>query len=145
MHVFKNLILTCLLVRLYWPFCIAPNAELFCHSAAVSHSPLCHPAILPYCHSAIFPFAILPFRPLAIFPFCQFANLPFRSVGVGVQEYKDKSQCYECGEGGHLSYECPKNMVRGKGEKGGLRGEVGSGCEAKQIYPPGQQYQARFS
>lgn len=24
--------------------------------------------------------------------------------------YKDKSRCYECGEGGHLSYECPKNQ-----------------------------------
>lgn len=29
-----------------------------------------------------------------------------------VQDYKDKSRCYECGEGGHLSYECPKNVVR---------------------------------
>lgn len=28
-----------------------------------------------------------------------------------VQDYKDKSRCYECGEGGHLSYECPKNVV----------------------------------
>ena len=28
-----------------------------------------------------------------------------------VQDYKDKSRCYECGEGGHLSYECPKNLV----------------------------------
>ncbi|KAL6176625.1 hypothetical protein ACLB2K_053258 [Fragaria x ananassa] len=25
------------------------------------------------------------------------------------REYKDKSQCYECGTEGHLSYECPKN------------------------------------
>ncbi|EFJ06458.1 hypothetical protein SELMODRAFT_47876, partial [Selaginella moellendorffii] len=25
--------------------------------------------------------------------------------------YKDKSRCYECGEDGHLSYECPKNKV----------------------------------
>lgn len=25
--------------------------------------------------------------------------------------YKDKSRCYECGEGGHLSYECPKNQL----------------------------------
>ncbi|KAH7836166.1 hypothetical protein Vadar_033331 [Vaccinium darrowii] len=23
--------------------------------------------------------------------------------------YKDKSRCYECGEEGHLSYECPRN------------------------------------
>ncbi|XP_002992520.2 U11/U12 small nuclear ribonucleoprotein 31 kDa protein [Selaginella moellendorffii] len=25
--------------------------------------------------------------------------------------YKDKSRCYECGEDGHLSYECPKNKL----------------------------------
>ncbi|XP_052184653.1 U11/U12 small nuclear ribonucleoprotein 31 kDa protein [Diospyros lotus] len=25
--------------------------------------------------------------------------------------YKDKSRCYECGEGGHLSYECPRNQL----------------------------------
>jgi len=25
--------------------------------------------------------------------------------------YKDKSQCYECGEVGHLSYYCPKNIL----------------------------------
>ncbi|XP_015927206.1 zinc finger CCHC-type and RNA-binding motif-containing protein 1 [Parasteatoda tepidariorum] len=25
--------------------------------------------------------------------------------------YKDKTQCYECGEYGHLSYGCPKNML----------------------------------
>ncbi|CAN1149187.1 U11/U12 small nuclear ribonucleoprotein 31 kDa protein [Linum perenne] len=25
--------------------------------------------------------------------------------------YLDKSRCYECGEGGHLSYECPKNQL----------------------------------
>ncbi|CAH1430432.1 unnamed protein product [Lactuca virosa] len=43
--------------------------------------------------------------------------------------YKDKSRCYECGEGGHLSYECPKNQFgprerpqpskRGRREGGG--------------------------
>ncbi|KAM1816652.1 hypothetical protein ACFX12_001029 [Malus domestica] len=27
------------------------------------------------------------------------------------REYKDKSRCYECGEEGHLSYECPKNQL----------------------------------
>ncbi|XP_067933497.1 zinc finger CCHC-type and RNA-binding motif-containing protein 1-like [Watersipora subatra] len=27
------------------------------------------------------------------------------------KEYKDKSQCYECGEEGHLSYKCPKNIL----------------------------------
>ncbi|XP_058082691.1 U11/U12 small nuclear ribonucleoprotein 31 kDa protein [Magnolia sinica] len=25
--------------------------------------------------------------------------------------YKDKSRCYECGQDGHLSYECPKNQL----------------------------------
>ncbi|KAB5538980.1 hypothetical protein DKX38_016513 [Salix brachista] len=25
--------------------------------------------------------------------------------------YKDKSKCYECGEDGHLSYECPRNRL----------------------------------
>lgn len=25
--------------------------------------------------------------------------------------YKDKSRCYECGESGHLSYECPNNVL----------------------------------
>ncbi|KAK8939428.1 Zinc finger CCCH domain-containing protein 42 [Platanthera guangdongensis] len=25
--------------------------------------------------------------------------------------YKDKSRCYECGEQGHLSYECPRNQL----------------------------------
>lgn len=27
------------------------------------------------------------------------------------REYKDKSRCYECGDVGHLSYECPKNQL----------------------------------
>ncbi|XP_031558087.1 zinc finger CCHC-type and RNA-binding motif-containing protein 1-like [Actinia tenebrosa] len=27
------------------------------------------------------------------------------------REYPDKSRCYECGECGHLSYECPKNVL----------------------------------
>ena len=25
--------------------------------------------------------------------------------------YKDKSRCYECGDSGHLSYNCPKNQL----------------------------------
>ncbi|XP_046371793.1 zinc finger CCHC-type and RNA-binding motif-containing protein 1-like isoform X1 [Haliotis rufescens] len=25
--------------------------------------------------------------------------------------YKDKSRCYECGDEGHLSYQCPKNLL----------------------------------
>ncbi|KAL3853710.1 hypothetical protein ACJMK2_017232 [Sinanodonta woodiana] len=27
------------------------------------------------------------------------------------KEYKDKTRCYECGEEGHLSYACPKNIL----------------------------------
>jgi len=27
------------------------------------------------------------------------------------KEYPDKSTCYECGEAGHLSYNCPKNIL----------------------------------
>ncbi|CAL1374210.1 unnamed protein product [Linum trigynum] len=50
--------------------------------------------------------------------------------------YQDKSKCYECGEGGHLSYECPKNQLgprdrppapkRGRRE-GAVRGGVVAG------------------
>ncbi|CAH1785002.1 unnamed protein product [Owenia fusiformis] len=32
------------------------------------------------------------------------------------KEYTDKSTCYECGEEGHLSYKCPKNLL-GEREK----------------------------
>ncbi|KAK4359961.1 hypothetical protein RND71_022190 [Anisodus tanguticus] len=47
--------------------------------------------------------------------------------------YKDKSRCYECGEEGHLSYECPKNKLgpreRPEPLKKGRRGikNIGSG------------------
>ncbi|KDP30480.1 hypothetical protein JCGZ_16159 [Jatropha curcas] len=46
--------------------------------------------------------------------------------------YKDKSRCYECGENGHLSYECPRNQLgarerpvakRGRGDGGQGRRE----------------------
>ncbi|XP_004250046.1 U11/U12 small nuclear ribonucleoprotein 31 kDa protein [Solanum lycopersicum] len=54
--------------------------------------------------------------------------------------YKDKSRCYECGEEGHLSYECPKNLFgprerpeppkKGRrGGGGGKRGDEGRGGE----------------
>ncbi|XP_072978829.1 uncharacterized protein [Typha angustifolia] len=46
--------------------------------------------------------------------------------------YKDKSRCYECGEEGHLSYECPRNQLgprerpvekkQRRGSQGGRRG-----------------------
>lgn len=52
--------------------------------------------------------------------------------------YKDKSRCYECGEGGHLSYECPKNQLgprerpqpkRTRSEGGGAGGGLRRGGE----------------
>ncbi|XP_062534095.1 zinc finger CCHC-type and RNA-binding motif-containing protein 1-like [Armigeres subalbatus] len=30
------------------------------------------------------------------------------------REYPDKSRCYECGEQGHLSYNCPRNVLGDK-------------------------------
>lgn len=30
------------------------------------------------------------------------------------REYPDKSRCYECGEEGHLSYKCPRNVLGDK-------------------------------
>jgi U11/U12 small nuclear ribonucleoprotein SNRNP31 len=27
------------------------------------------------------------------------------------RDYPDKSRCYECGESGHVSYSCPKNLL----------------------------------
>lgn len=47
--------------------------------------------------------------------------------------YKDKSRCYECGEGGHLSYECPRNQLGPRERpvpKRSRRGQGGS--EARQ-------------
>nr|XP_043613543.1 U11/U12 small nuclear ribonucleoprotein 31 kDa protein [Erigeron canadensis] len=45
--------------------------------------------------------------------------------------YKDKSRCYECGEGGHLSYECPRNKFgkreRPQPKKGRRDGDDGGG------------------
>lgn len=52
--------------------------------------------------------------------------------------YKDKSRCYECGDSGHLSYNCPKNQLGDRekplkkpkrkksdsGAKGGAKGVV---------------------
>ncbi|KAK6933422.1 Zinc finger, CCHC-type [Dillenia turbinata] len=55
--------------------------------------------------------------------------------------YKDKSRCYECGEEGHLSYECPRNQLgprerpvpkrRRGGSGGGGVGERKYGRERK--------------
>ncbi|TVU10316.1 hypothetical protein EJB05_43839, partial [Eragrostis curvula] len=59
------------------------------------------------------------------------------------REYRDKSRCYECGEDGHLSYECPRNQLgprerpapskksrRGAGGGRGGGGGGGRGAEA---------------
>ncbi|KAL2555583.1 Serine carboxypeptidase-like 49 [Forsythia ovata] len=64
--------------------------------------------------------------------------------------YKDKSRCYECGEEGHLSYECPRNFLgarerpvakKGRGPGGGtvvIQGfAIGNG-----LTDPGIQYAA---
>lgn len=30
---------------------------------------------------------------------------------IFIKEYPDKTKCYECGEMGHLSYKCEKNLL----------------------------------
>ncbi|MXQ91428.1 hypothetical protein E5288_WYG004694 [Bos mutus] len=39
------------------------------------------------------------------------------------RNYFDKSKCYECGESGHLSYACPKNMLGEQVEESEDEGE----------------------
>ncbi|KAK6233939.1 hypothetical protein QUC31_006345 [Theobroma cacao] len=41
--------------------------------------------------------------------------------------YKDKSRCYECGVGGHLSYECPKNQLGPRERPVSKKGRRGCG------------------
>ncbi|KAI4332872.1 hypothetical protein L6164_017747 [Bauhinia variegata] len=41
--------------------------------------------------------------------------------------YRDKSRCYECGESGHLSYECPKNQLGPRERPAPKRGRRGGG------------------
>ncbi|KAK6929161.1 RNA recognition motif domain [Dillenia turbinata] len=41
--------------------------------------------------------------------------------------YKDKSRCYECGEEGHLSYECPRNQLGPREQPVPKRRRGGSG------------------
>ncbi|KAL8533183.1 hypothetical protein ACS0TY_009432 [Phlomoides rotata] len=51
--------------------------------------------------------------------------------------YKDKSRCYECGEEGHLSYECPKNFLGPRERpvaKKGRRGDGGGGERRENNY-----------
>lgn len=43
---------------------------------------------------------------------CSIANDNGRaSEFIRKKQYPDKTRCYECGESGHLSYNCPKNML----------------------------------
>ncbi|EYU32424.1 hypothetical protein ABFS82_06G163400 [Erythranthe guttata] len=56
--------------------------------------------------------------------------------------YKDKSRCYECGEEGHLSYECPKNFLGPRERpvaKRGRRSGGGGGGESR-----GKNYEGNF-
>lgn len=43
--------------------------------------------------------------------------------------YKDKSRCYECGEEGHLSYECPTNQLGPRERPVPKKGRRGKGWE----------------
>ncbi|PKA46628.1 Glycine-rich RNA-binding protein 4, mitochondrial [Apostasia shenzhenica] len=52
--------------------------------------------------------------------------------------YKDKSRCYECGEEGHLSYECPRNQLGARerpnpkrSRRGEQRGKGGGGSGSR--------------
>ncbi|XP_073036213.1 uncharacterized protein [Primulina eburnea] len=45
--------------------------------------------------------------------------------------YKDKSRCYECGEEGHLSYECPKNFLGPRERPVVKKGRRGGGEESR--------------
>lgn len=43
---------------------------------------------------------------------CSIANDNGRATEfIRKKQYPDKTQCYECGESGHLSYNCSKNML----------------------------------
>ncbi|KAL8051697.1 hypothetical protein ABFX02_06G165100 [Erythranthe guttata] len=57
--------------------------------------------------------------------------------------YKDKSRCYECGEEGHLSYECPNNFLgpreRPVAKRGRRSGGGGGGGESR-----GKNYEGNF-
>ncbi|KZV24252.1 hypothetical protein F511_01734 [Dorcoceras hygrometricum] len=53
--------------------------------------------------------------------------------------YKDKSRCYECGEEGHLSYECPKNFLGPRERPLAKKGRRGGGEESR-----GKNYEHTF-
>uniref|UniRef100_A0A2K5YYX3 Zinc finger CCHC-type and RNA-binding motif-containing protein 1 n=1 Tax=Mandrillus leucophaeus TaxID=9568 RepID=A0A2K5YYX3_MANLE len=52
------------------------------------------------------------------------------AVFIQRRNYFDKSKCYECGESGHLSYACPKNML---GERGPPKKEEKKKKKEKEI------------
>ncbi|CAM6120678.1 unnamed protein product [Calypogeia fissa] len=52
--------------------------------------------------------------------------------------YKDKSRCYECGDEGHLSYECPKNQLGARERPIPKRRRGGRGQYAEQAGPIGR-------
>lgn len=64
--------------------------------------------------------------------------------------YKDKSRCYECGEEGHLSYECPKNLFgprerpapSKKGRRSGDGGRSGGGGGGESEEEEGDQVES---
>jgi U11/U12 small nuclear ribonucleoprotein SNRNP31 len=49
------------------------------------------------------------------------------------REYKDKSRCYECGEGGHLSYECPRNQLGPRERPVPKRPRGGAAAQVKEV------------
>lgn len=53
--------------------------------------------------------------------------------------YKDKSRCYECGDEGHLSYECPKNFLGPRERPVVKRGRRSGGGEGR-----GKSYEYNF-
>lgn len=62
--------------------------------------------------------------------------------------YKDKSRCYECGECGHLSYECPRNQLgprerpepkRARGGQGGAERLPGHGATEDGVGSEGEE------
>lgn len=65
--------------------------------------------------------------------------------------YRDKSRCYECGEAGHLSYECPRNQlgprerpIPKRERRGGGGGGSGSGLRRTEEDDDGSDGGDRF-
>ncbi|KAG8390586.1 hypothetical protein BUALT_Bualt01G0099000 [Buddleja alternifolia] len=53
--------------------------------------------------------------------------------------YKDKSRCYECGDEGHLSYECPRNFLGPRERPVAKRGRRSGGGDSR-----GKNYEVNF-